>query len=209
MREFQRSQHNKQFGFTLMEIIVATAIFVTVVTAVLALFNYVLQVNRRVQAVRQVAQGTRAFTEILSREIRNGRIGYPDVEQTPSGECLATRYASAENQTLTIIRADGTSTCMVLTTEQGTNRGLLVLERRNLAGNFSDEIINPPNFSINPSTFRIIVRPTTNPFGPSNKGIQPMVTILAEFIVFPGQADEQVIPYQTTISSDVHNIPPL
>ena len=81
-----------------MEIIVATVIFAIVVTAVLALFNYVLRINSRVQATRQVSQGARTFTEILSREIRNGRISY-----NTTGSCNpAASYSSTTNRQLSL-----------------------------------------------------------------------------------------------------------
>lgn len=202
MRSWQRRQLNQEQGFTLIEIIVATAIFVTVVTAVLALFNFVLQINRRVQAVRQVAQASRSFTEILSREIRNGRIDFTQ----STGNCNVANYTSVNNQSLALTTFDGTHTCLYLTNQN--SRGLLNVERRSLSGNLTTEVINPENFSLNPTTFRFIVRPTTNP-SVNNKGVQPMVTVMAEFVIFPGQRDEQVIPYQTTISSDVYDVPAL
>lgn len=208
MRKFQNRKFNKSSGFTLIEIIVATAIFVTVVTAVLALFNYVLQINRKVQAIRQVAQGSRAFTEILAREIRNGQIDY---SQT-SGNCNVVNYSNFVNQSLAITTADGTQSCIYLVdgASQGSpGYGYLYIERRNQGGIVSQELVNPPNFSVDPTTFRFIVRPTTSPFATPAPGIQPTVSIMAQFIIFPGQPDEQVIPYQTSISSDVYNIPSL
>lgn len=200
MREFQIRQFEKQSGFTLMEIIVATAIFVTVVSSILVLFTFVLQMNRRVQAVRQVAQGSRNFTEILSREIRNGRVDY----NSANANCVASNYDDITNQSVALTTVDGVESCIYLTED-----GLLNIERRNQSGSPTTEVINPDNFTINPENFRIWVRPTTDPFGGdlSNKGVQPMVTVLAEFIIYSGQRDQQVIPYQTTISSDVYNIP--
>lgn len=202
MRQYQIRKYENASGFTLVEIIVATAIFVTVMTAVLALFNYVLQINRRVQAVRQVAQGSRTFTEILSREIRNGRIDYTQT----SGNCNVENYNDFVNQSLAMIAADGTSSCIYLSID-GTGRGLLNVERRTLGGQLTNEVINPPNFSIDPTTFRFMIRPTTNPYSAPEPGVQPMVTILAQFVIYPGQRDEQIIPYQTTISTDVYDIP--
>lgn len=200
MRQFQIRQFEKQTGFTLMEIIVATAIFVTVVSSILALLTFVLQINRRVQSVRQVAQGSRNFTEILSREVRNGRIDY----YSANSNCVSTNYADITNQSLALTTVDGVESCIYLTTD-----GKLNIERRNQSGSPTTEVINPENFTINPNNFRIWVRPTSDPFGGdiSNLGVQPMVTIVAEFRIFSGGRDEQIIPYQTTISSDVYNIP--
>lgn len=204
MRDFHRRQLGQQSGFTLMEIIVATAIFVTVVSSVLVLFDYVLKINRRVQGVRQVAQGSRNFTEILAREIRNGRVDYSNV----AGNCDVANYSKLDNQSLAITTFNGEQVCLYLDPQEP---GKLKVERRNLSGAVTTESINPPNFTINPASFRFIVRPTTypDPLVPgSNKGVQPMVTIVAEFRVMAGTVDEQVIPYQTTISSDVYDIPP-
>jgi prepilin-type N-terminal cleavage/methylation domain-containing protein len=63
-------------GFTLMEIVVATTIFVVVVSAMMALFNYTLKINRRSEALRQATQGMRSFVEFLVKEVRNGQIDY-------------------------------------------------------------------------------------------------------------------------------------
>lgn len=198
IRQFRKQRHNER-GFTLMEIVVATAIFVTVVSSILVLFNYVLQINRRVQAVRQVAQGARNFTEVLSREIRNGRIDYSSDFNV---NCMSSNYTQSNNQSLVIVSHDGRRTCLYLDTQSG----ILYLQR--VQGEVTPpEAINPSNFTINPATFRFIVRPTE--FNPPaiNHGVQPMVTILAEFEIYKGQRDEQIIPYQTTISSDVYDIP--
>ncbi|HMQ01886.1 MAG TPA: type II secretion system protein [Candidatus Doudnabacteria bacterium] len=196
MKLFLSHNNHRQSGFTLMEIIVATAIFVTVVTAILALFTYVMNINRRVQAVRQVAQGTRNFTEVLSREIRNGRIDY-----TQSGTCAANNYSSQSNQVLGIQSFDGKQTCLYLNAQTG----MLYMQR--ITSPPSDPIlINPVNFVVEPSTFRFIVKPATNPMI-SNSGYQPMVTIFAEFEIYKGQKDYQRISYQTTISNDIYDIP--
>jgi prepilin-type N-terminal cleavage/methylation domain-containing protein len=201
MRKFFAKQTAAEQGFTLMEIVVATAIFVTVVTGILVLFNYVLQINRRVQAVRQVSQASRNFTEVLSREIRNGRIDY----QSSLGYCSGEDYTSQGNQHLAITTASGVSSCLYL---DPNDYGILKVDRRSLAGTETTEVMNPPNFIVNPTNFQFIVRPTANPL--TEVGIQPMVTILAEFIIFQGTRDEQIIPYQTTISSDIYDasIPP-
>ncbi|HMR55387.1 MAG TPA: hypothetical protein PKD34_02235 [Candidatus Doudnabacteria bacterium] len=205
MRQFQIKQIERQHGrfqdgFTLMEIIVATAIFVTVVSSILALFNYVLKINRQVQAVRQVTQGTRNFTEVLSREIRNGRIDYSQPNGTP---CAASNYELEKSQSLSIENYTGEITCLYL-----DENGLMFLTRSTPDGTSEPQVVNPPNFSINPDTFRFIVRPDESPLV-NNQGVQPFVTILAEFEVYKGLPDEQVIPYQTTISSDVYDIPSL
>jgi prepilin-type N-terminal cleavage/methylation domain-containing protein len=63
-------------GFTLMEIMVATVIFAVTTVSLLSLFNSVLKINRRGEALRQAAQDARNFVEFLVKEIRNGQIDY-------------------------------------------------------------------------------------------------------------------------------------
>jgi prepilin-type N-terminal cleavage/methylation domain-containing protein len=194
-----RILHKRQFGFTLMEIVVATAIFAIVISSVLALFNYVLRINSRVQAARHVAQGARVFTEILSREIRNGRISYAQ-----TGSCNpVVSYTSDNNRQLALTTYNGDKLCFYLNTSDEK----LYMERITSSGTITDTI-NPSRFTINASTFRFVVKPTTDPLS-NNQGVQPLVTIMAEFVVNKNGRDQVVVPYQTTISSDIYDIPSL
>ena len=189
------NSNKTQTGFTLVEIVVATAIFAIVVSSILTLFNYVLKINNQVQATRQVTQGSRNFTEALSREIRNGKISY-----TSTTNCDTAQYTKSQNQYLAMTSYTGEKLCFYLTAE-----GILMLDRETSGQTFS-ESMNPPNFTIDPATFAFIVRPSVNPYQ-SPIGVQPLVTVLAKFEVFKGGQFETVIPYQTTISSDVYDIP--
>jgi prepilin-type N-terminal cleavage/methylation domain-containing protein len=65
-----------QKGFTLMEIMVATVIFAFLMVSLMGLFNYVLKINRRGEALRQAAQDSQNFVEFLVKEIRNGQVDY-------------------------------------------------------------------------------------------------------------------------------------
>lgn len=196
-------QKNNQSGFTLVEIIVSTAIFTVVVAALLTLFNSTLSINRRVQAQRQVSQGTRNFTEMIAREIRNGRIDYA----SENSNCDRNNYKNEDNQSIALINKEGERLCFYL---DASERALYVSNDSNES--YAPEKINPPYFFINPSTFRFIVRPTVDPDqgpGNSNPGIQPFVTILAEFTFQQSHGQSLVvIPYQTSISTDVYDIPP-
>ena len=74
--EFGIKNKKNQTGFTLMEIVVATTIFAVVTVALLSLFNYILKINRRSQALTQAADGMRNFVEFLTKQIQNGQIDY-------------------------------------------------------------------------------------------------------------------------------------
>lgn len=184
-------------GFTLMEIVVATAIFVTSVVLVLSMLNYTLKINRRVQSLRQVAQGTRNFTENITKEIRNGKVDY---QNPPDSNCVSTY--TADTTSLGLINLAGDHVCFYLSGDQ------LYLSK-NTGSGLITESINPANFSIDPNNFHIYVHPIQDP-NQVNTGVQPLVTITAIFIVQLGAADPPItIPYQTTISIDAYDIPHL
>ncbi len=191
------NKFSQQSGFTLMEIVVSTAIFATTLTLMMTLFNYTLQINRRVEAMRQVAQLTRGFTEPLIREIRNGRIDYESLDIN----CDPSFYQFPENRSLAIISPDGTRLCYYLNVEEQA----LYISKNTNAGYLSERI-TPDNVTMNPDTFRFVIKPDINPTDTPAYISQPFVTILAKFSIqlAPGETPT-VIPYQTTISSDVYN----
>ena len=183
-----------QQGFTIMEILVATTIFVISVTIMMVLFNYTLKINRQVDALRQSSQGTRNFAEFLVREIRNGKIDYV----TSYASCVP-NYFSAQNSALAIVNRAGERECFF------ANGANLYIEKAGVVTQ-----INPVNLTINSSTFRFLVRPSADPNSSPYPGIQPFVTIMAQFsTTVPGLSKPVIVPYQTVVSPDVYDIPHL
>lgn len=199
-----------QAGFTLVEVIVATAIFVVVVSAMLSLFDYTLKVNRRVQALREVAQGTRTFAETLTREVRNGEIDYSswttecDIENYNESTALAFR------KSLALTSRTGEKLCFYFDTN-GTPEDVddsFKLKKRTLNGDITATVFGSNRFRIVPSTFRFFVVPSENPKVAPYPGIQPYVTIAAQFELDLNESTgNTLINYQTTISTDVYDIP--
>ena len=125
-------------GFTLMEIMVATVIFVIVTVALLSLFNYVLKINRRSDALRQASQDTRDFVEFLVKEVRNGQIDYyvnngqtygnyinNDIPQAPcrppaQGPVGSSPTYQTESNWLGIKNTDNVQECFYLANPDGT-----------------------------------------------------------------------------------------
>ena len=177
-----------------MEIVVATTIFATSLTLMMALFNYTLKINRRVDAQRQTAQGTRNFMEFLVREIRNGKIDYVN-----SYRFCQPNYYSTDNTALAIVNRSGELECFYL---DGSD---LYIEKSGTTTK-----INPTNLTLDASSFRFIVQPSDNahPSNPPYPGLQPFVTIIAKFsTTVAGTNTQIVIPYQTSVSPDVYDIP--
>jgi type II secretory pathway pseudopilin PulG len=192
---------NSESGFTLIEIIVSTAIFITVVSAMLAMFNYTLKINRRVQGLREVAQGTRTFTETLTREIRNGRVDY----NSWTAECDEGNYIKNTNNTLGIISSSGDKLCFYF------NSGALQLKKLTPTGEIIATAFGSTRFRIIPGSFHFYVYPKTDPSisaGGTYPGIQPYVTVTAQFELPSNEYNGSTeLNYQTTISTDVYDIP--
>lgn len=191
------ARRKQQTGFTLMEIVVATTIFATSVTLMLTLFNYTLKINRRVQGLRQIAQGTRNFTETLAREIRNGQIDYHSSLAGCNND-----YTSATNSSLGIINQSGDRLCFSIS---GTN---LNLTKSSSGTTYQAEAVNPANFRVKTGSMHFVVRPTSDPYTTPYPGVQPFVSVTAVFEVQLSANDPVIsIPYQTTISTDVYDVP--
>lgn len=192
---------SRQTGFTLMEIVVSTAIFAGVLTVMLTLFNYTLRINRRAEALRQTTQAVRNLTEYFIKEVRNGKIDYAS-----SDKICADTYGDAGGSTnfVAIINIDGSTECFY------SDSNILYL----IKDHGTAQAINPsptnantqPTITIDSSSFKFFVRPTSDPYTKSPRR-QPSITIVALFTVRLPTGESFSIPYQTTISTRVYDLP--
>jgi prepilin-type N-terminal cleavage/methylation domain-containing protein len=223
----------KNLGFTLMEIVVSTTIFAIVAAAMMSLFNYVLKINRRSEALRQSAQGLRNFVEILAKDIRNGQIDYFVINGTtqspvaPLGPCAAPAingndidqtYQEKENK-VGVMDSEGRESCYYFGDANGNplssgtfvapnGKGTLVLLR---VGS-EKQILNPPNGWV--EKFALFIRPLCDPYASSCTDysntlarIQPMVQMNILFRITLPTGESVPILYQTTISTNKYDIP--
>src|SRR3989344_4808016 len=70
------SMLSDQKGFTLIEAVVATAVFAFVISSVIATYIGVLKIDRKTRSQRAVYDNGRFIMEFLAKEIRNGTINY-------------------------------------------------------------------------------------------------------------------------------------
>lgn len=202
---FKNRLHNKRIfhesgaGFTLMEIVVATTIFVMTITLMLTLFNYTLKISRQAEALRQLTQGMRNFSEFLVKEIRNGKIDYSTVIAGCSDD-----YKTALGYTtfLGLINVNGERECLTWIASGG---GTMYLEKEGLLS----QQINPTNFKV--VSARFYVRPTCAPdtacYASVYPAVQPFVTMALEFKLTLPTGEVKIIPYQTTVSTDQYDTP--
>ena len=82
-------------GFTLIEAVVATAVFAFVVSSVMGVYLSTFQIDRKTRAQRAITQNARFILEYLAKEIRNGNIDYASY---PSGIVPADPDLYVQNQ---------------------------------------------------------------------------------------------------------------
>ncbi len=193
-----------------MEIMVATSIFAGVLLMMLVLFNYTLRINRRVEALRQLSQASRNFTEFIVREIRNGNVDYTgtvDSAHCPSGNPT---YDPTRNQSLALVNHNGDRECFYLAIIDSQNANLMI-SRLSVNGQQVTEQVNPSNVNISPNAFHFYVQPSTDPYVSTQgayRGIQPFVTLTMNFAVQVNPLDPIItLPYQTTVSTDAYDTP--
>lgn len=187
----------KQRGFTLTEMVVATTIFATSLVAMFSMFNYVLKINRRTEALRQASQGVRNFVEFLVKEVRNGKIDY--TSPAISGQCVSSY--GPESTSLSLLNADGERECIYY--QKVNNVGQVFVVKQGVAA----QNILPTNFDIDQSSFKFFVRPQVDPYVPPYPKIQPFVTMAMVFKVTLPTKETVTIPYQTTVSTEVYDVP--
>jgi prepilin-type N-terminal cleavage/methylation domain-containing protein len=219
-QEFGIKNKDRQSGFTLMEIMVSTVIFAIVAVALLSLFNFVLKINRKSEALRQTSQGMRDMVEYIVKEVRNGQIDYgfvdPGGTTASSPPCPGTSlssagYSSTENR-LALLNTDNVEECLYYGNSSGsyiganifsssTGGSTLVLAKTGLTA----QVLNPANFTIDQLMF--LVRPLNDPYSPGNTKFQPMVTIIIQATTKLPTGEKTTIYYQTSISTSKYDIP--
>lgn len=182
----------------MMEIIVATTIFAGTLTLMFAMFNYTLKISRRGDALRQATQGMRNFTEFIVKEIRNGKIDYAAGSLVAIGSCPDGVY-SETSTSLGLTAIDGERQCIYW---NSTTKALMVQKETTAAYS-----LNPQFFTVEDVKF--FIRPLTDPYtGAPLPRTQPFVTLAITFRTQPYAGEAAItIPYQTTVSTDVYDIP--
>jgi type II secretory pathway pseudopilin PulG len=67
---------NRESGFTIIEAVVAAAVFAFVVVSSMGVYLATVQLDSKSRAERAVLQNSRFIMDYLAKEIRNGRIDY-------------------------------------------------------------------------------------------------------------------------------------
>lgn len=173
----------KDFGFTLMEMIVAVGIFSVVITIALAGFANILDIQKRADAIRTAYDSIDFVMEVMSREIRTG-----------TEYCISSYQLSCSSSFFHFTPASDSD----LTTAYQFN----AIDKRIEIAVVNDSIqiqsddwkaFTPPGVEIKNLEFNVT---GSDP----NDGIQPMVTIIIQAEATVKQGDKVQLNLQTTVT---------
>lgn len=168
-------------GFTLIEAVVATAVFAFVIVSVLGVYLATLQLDSRTRAQRAVTQNARFIMEYLAKEVRNGRVDYG-----------AYSGGNASNINELFIR------------NQLDESERIFISNQNLILAKGGDSTNLNSSEVKVSDVKFIVSPLVEPYTPAkNANVQPHVTVIMKLSANLGnrQQDQSAINLQSTFST--------
>ncbi len=174
---------NSEKGFTLVEAVVATAVFAFVISSIIGVYLSVLKLDRKARAQRAVYDNSRFIMEFLSKEIRNGSIDYASY----GGTVPANPDLYVKNQSNEIERFFLSGTNMSLTKNAATTN------------------LNSGGVQVTKLTF--LIAPTVNPYTTAKlANEQPHVTVLLELTSNYGinSSDQAKINVQDTFAMRIY-----
>jgi len=168
----------KQKGFTLIEAIVATALFAFAMVSIINVYLSTVRINRRTELISTASQNVRYISEYLSKEIRNGLINYTGPASSP---CTLPPFSSPSN-TFSMINLD-----------------LWLIKN-----SFSAVKVNTSDVQI--TSLNFYVQPTSDPYLSSLK-TQPRVSVIGSLKAISGPQDNVTMPIETSISLPLYDLP--
>ena len=179
---------NNESGFTLVEVLVAIAIFVSSITAISAIFAYSSKSQRTTEAISEVQSDARFAMEVMAQSIRRGSIDYASSQYEGSidsnPQAVLVLRDNANNQ-IWFKRAISGSTGVVQMSEDGI------------------EWFDLTPIDVDIDLLKFYLSPLTDPFSANPSiNIQPKVTIVMT-TSSATDVGEHLLPtfLQTTVSS--------
>ncbi|MBD3157051.1 prepilin-type N-terminal cleavage/methylation domain-containing protein [Candidatus Peregrinibacteria bacterium] len=224
-----------QKGFTLIEVLVAIAIFMIFITSISSAYLDIARSQREANVVRAMYSEVRYIFDLIGQEARAKTIdygctgsldlagdiqgdGFARTPQETSSGCLALKGVSSENY-LALVNHEGTERTIFLLEDdtQDETKKLFYLREEKEA--FERGWIAAPGFdgfteitlkSIQLDNFMFEIAPLADPFDIDNIGcgpvqFQPSVSLYASVSGRGEQAKNFSMDLQTTVSSRVYN----
>lgn len=198
----------EQKGFTLMEAVVAAALFGSLMVIIIGVYLFAFRINTRTDLVRSADENARFILEFMSKEIKNGKIIYTADGPAPCNQAYSD--SSVRDYYIVIKNIDGDNECFYSGNSDGASivptdirtdspRGqYLWLKKNNLQ---QAEQLNASNVLMD--FFKIYINPSNERQFESK---QPSVTLAFRFHATDSR-DTIVIPIETTISIPRYDLP--
>jgi prepilin-type N-terminal cleavage/methylation domain-containing protein len=186
----------EQKGFTLLEMLVVSAIFVMALTSMVSIFVQTNRAQKSLANSEKLQADTRYVVELVTREVRNNRIDY-DFYDGSSGKDL-------DDQPVNYLALrDGDDEQIIFHYD---NNNMKICRDISVAINCANDNyfdITPDDISV--ISMKFLISPNINPFSVYAAGrpdLQPLITLALTTQSLTGSADgPDWIRYQTAISS--------
>jgi len=147
----------RRAAFTLIELLISTAIFATTATVAFVAFSSMTSLQSKAKAVRDTTEVARAVMETISRDVRLAEPGSlktldsslssclsncPVLEINKDGHIIRYKYINASQP---ICQTVDTSDCSWMTPPQGSSLGTRVVENIKVSDLRFTPILNPSN----------------------------------------------------------------
>ena len=198
-----RSETNSNSGFTLIEILVSTVLFVLVSGSIIGTYTYIMRINQRSQAIRTASDNARYLLEYLTREVRNGKILY---DSRPS--MCGSGAIPMPSLYLPIVNVEGEKECFYV---GGTNGASVDANGTNLWVQKTVGSVTYPPVLVNSQGIQIqklkfLITPSTDPYAGVGVARQESVTITGLILSGTTPRDTVNIPFQTSISLPLYDM---
>lgn len=205
---------NNKKGFTLVEMLVAMAIFVTFTAILLGSYQSIVKAQREANEYRLTYVEARQVFETIVAEFRDGMLdygAYPEGSFSNDDSVKEWKLISKDARSRTVFRYINGDTLQVnkqtLSPDQKSGQGLSSLE---------GALAEPENFvnlnsEVKISNFKFKVTPVIDPYDIENfskhfNQFHPKVTIYAHFVrEFADGKRSYEMDLQTTVSSRIYN----
>lgn len=180
-----------QKGTTLLELVVAVAIFSVIVLSATAIFRWVIEGQRNAITSQNVQESMRYALEVISKEIKHAQKA--DSGNCPTGVPGGKIFQSTSSDTILDFK-NKNDKCVTYSVDSGTNR--FKIKRTDLGGgNAIEDYITPNDIKV--SNLKFVVVPDNS----QSQG-QAKVTLRMDIEANIGKSEhKQKMTIQTTISS--------
>jgi prepilin-type N-terminal cleavage/methylation domain-containing protein len=209
----------KQFGFTLLELLIVAAVFSVTVLIAVDLFFSITKIQKRIASIQRIESDARFTLEAMAREARMGMVDYDyyetkGIDLAAKTDTLATRD---QDRNLTIYKRYD------YTAGNGIDDSVIIVCALNSPEDPLDKCDKGPTEADNKwqqvtpreiiiETLDFYIQPAKNPLVFDDLGTknylanqQPLVTIILQSKSVSGErAGEAVTNLQTTISSRIY-----